>query len=387
MKNYIRIAALSLSLAGASYAAPFMAIGDGAELFLTGTLGVRVDDNIYLASKETNDVIFDIAPGAEIAFGKNAQLKGKLALALAFANYSDNSSLNTNLFSGDFDTRFDDGKMKLGFNAFYHELNQNTADNRGLTRRDVFSTGGNTEVEVSQLSSVEAKVNFTHENYKRRGYTDSDTLTVPLNFYYKWMPKLDLSFGYQYRQQNVDIGLDSTDHFFNVGARGEIAPKLKGAVRAGLGVRNLSPGGDRNLFGLDSSLTYEFSEKTNLLFNVSNDFGTSPQGQQQKNFNIGGTVDTRLSAEWSANFGLSWRAISYDAIPAVTTTTGTTVRVISPGIASRTDDYFEMTLGATYVISANVKLAGGYTYRDYKSDLSASEFSNNVFSISANFRY
>jgi polysaccharide biosynthesis protein VpsM len=347
-------------------AAPFMAVGDGAELFLTGSLGVRSDDNIFLSAKAESDLIFDIAPGILLEFGKNAQLKGSLSLTDTFSNYSDNSSLNTQLFSGAFRSNYDDGKLKMGFNVSYSELNQNSVDIRGLTRRDVFNVGGNSEVEVSQLTKISAGISFNHENYKRRNYTDSDSLEVPLNVFYKWTDKTDLGVGYRYRDYKVDIGSDSTDHFFNVGARGEFSPKLKGRFAIGLSTRKLDRGGDDTLLGVDSGFSYEISPKTSFDFSLTNDFGTSPQGQQQKNFSLGGTLSSKLSEEWSVNGGLNFRATDY---------------------GTRTDDYAEITVGAIYTVNSNVRIVGGFTYRDYSSDISASEFKNNVFSLSANFRY
>ena len=68
MKNLARIALVSAALGTAAQAAPFLAIGDGAELFVTGTLAVRADDNIFLSNKATSDTIFDINPGVEITF-------------------------------------------------------------------------------------------------------------------------------------------------------------------------------------------------------------------------------------------------------------------------------------------------------------------------------
>jgi hypothetical protein len=367
MKNIIRISLLSVSLGACSYAAPFMAIGDGAELFLTGTLGVRADDNIFLSPNNEDDIIFDVAPGVDVTFGKNSQMQGSLTLSHTWTSYSDNSKLNTNLFNGDFVSKYDDGKLKLGFNLGYHELNQNTVDIRGLTRRDVFSTGGNTEVEISQLTSVGAGIAYNSEDYKRRGYTDSNSVTIPVDFYYKWTPKLDLSVGYRFRDYNVDIlGQDSKDHFFNIGARGEFTPKLTGKIAVGLNTRKLDRGGDRSEFGLDSSLVYEFSPKTNLQLGASNDFGTSPQGAQQKNFTINGLVTTKLNEEWSVNGGLSYRAIDY---------------------GTRTDDYYEGQLGTAYTINANIRLLGTWMYRKYDTVERASHFENNVFSVAANFRY
>lgn len=390
MKNTIRLALISISLGASAYAAPFMAIGDSAELFITGTLGIRSDDNIFLGSGprnpnlpvsatnpnvgEESDIIFDINPGVELVFGKNAQLSGSLKLVDAFANYSDNSDLNTQLFSGDFVTKYDDGKLKLGFNLSYHELNQNSVDVRGLVRRDVFTTGANGEVEVSTMTSVAAGVSFTHENYKRTGYTDSDNLTVPIDFYYKWTEKLSLSAGYRYRDYQVDIGQDSTDHFFNIGARGEFSPKLTGKLAVGFTTRDLEgrdpitgrSGGDDEMLGIDASFAYEISPKTSLQLGLINDFGTSPQGQQQENFILNGMITTKVSEEWSVNGGLSFRQIDY---------------------RTRTDDYWEAIIGTSYAINSNISIVGAYVYRKYNSDLAGSEFENNVFSVGANFRY
>ncbi|HVS54394.1 MAG TPA: hypothetical protein VHD62_18705, partial [Opitutaceae bacterium] len=126
-----------------------MAIGDGAELFVTGNLSVRADDNIFLANSKTNDTIFNVTPGAELTFGKDADLKGAFTLVDDWTRYADNRRLDTNLASVDFRSNYDDSKMKLQLTAGYHELNQNTPDVRGLIRRNVLSAGGNGEVEIS----------------------------------------------------------------------------------------------------------------------------------------------------------------------------------------------------------------------------------------------
>jgi polysaccharide biosynthesis protein VpsM len=377
MNKTIRLALISASIAAVSQAAPFMAVGDGAELFATGVIGVRADDNIYLSKSATSDVIFDLTPGLELDFGKNAQLQGSLTLADDFSLYTDHSNLNTNLFAGDFVSKYDDGKTKMGFNAGYHELNQNTVDIRPgvnggrLIRRDIGTAGANGEVGISEITAVGGAINYSHENYHPAGYVDSDTLTVPVNFYYKWTPKMHLSLGYQYRNYSVKSGpaVDSNDHFFSVGARGEFTPMLTGKVAVGYTKRNLDVGGDSSLVGIDSSLAYEFSPKTTAQFGLTNDFGTSATGAQQKNLTANVLVTTKLTEEWSANGGVSYRRIQY---------------------TGRTDDYWEATVGASYIMSANVRLVGAYVFRTYSvgdSRLSGSEFDNNVFSIAANLRY
>lgn len=366
MKKLVHIAFTTLALGTASHAAPFLAIGDGAELFVTGTLGVRSDDNIFASNTAISDTIFDINPGVEVTFGKDAALKGALTLVDAFANYSDNSNLNTNLFTGDFRASYDDAKLKLKFNTGFHELNQNSVDIRGLTRRDQFVVGTDAEVEISQITAISAGVKFTHDNYKRTGYGDSDDLTVPVDVYYKITPKVDLSAGYRYRSYETTVGLDSTDHYFNVGARGSFTPKLTGQFTAGINTRELSNGNDETLPGFDAKLTYELTPKTSLQFGGSNDYGTSPQGDQQKNLAFNASVSTNVDDQWSLNAGLSSRSIEY---------------------AARTDDFIEGNLGVNYILNAYVKIAATYTYRNNSSVLASREFSNNVFSLSASLRY
>jgi hypothetical protein len=374
MNPSLRLAIASLLLGACGQAAPFNAIGRGVELFLIGSAGIRADDNIFLSSNGESDLIFDLTPGVELGFGKNAQFRGTFTLKDHFTNYSDHSDLNTGLVSAVLATRFDDSKLKLKFGAAFRELNQNSFDIRptapgltpGLVRRDVFESNAEAEVELTQLTSVSAGLTYGREDYKRAGYTDSEMLTVPIDAFYKFSPKTEVSVGYRYRDTGVDLGLDSTDHFFNVGARGEFSPKLTGRFAVGLNRRTIERGGSDSQLGLDSSFAYELTPKTSLEFAAAKDFGTSPQGQQIKNTSLRALVTARLAAEWSVSAGALWRAIDY---------------------GPRTDDYYEFQLAAAYVISAHIRLVGGFIHRDYGSGARFAEFKNNVFSFSADFRY
>lgn len=365
MKNYLPLTVLGLALASKSLAAPFLAIGDGAELFVTGALAVRADDNIFLSVNDEDDVIFEVAPGAELVFGKGAQVQGRLSVVDAFTFYQDNDGLNSNLFSTDLNANYDDGKLKAGTALSYRELNQNTADIRGLTRRDVFSASVNAEVNVSDLSSVGSGVSFANEDYKRTGYGDSDTLTVPVNVYYKATPKADLSLGYRFRDYETTLGSDSTDHFFNLGARGQFTPKLSGTFAVGYNTRNVS-GGDQSDLGFDGSFNLELTPKTAAQIGLSRDFGTSPQGQQQLNSSVNVRFTSRINELISAFAGGTYRNIEY---------------------STRTDDYLEGTIGGGYVFNSTASVNLSYTYRKYISDIGSAEFSNHVFAVSTSLRY
>lgn len=385
MNKLIRNLLISASLATATQAAPFMAIGDGAELFVTGVVGVRGDDNVLLgsgvperrnasnqiiqaASPEVEDLIFDFNPGLELTWGKNAQLQGALTLVESITRYSDRNYLDTELFGANLTTAFDDGKTKYGFNAGFNELNQNTPDVRGLVRRDVINMGANAEFGMTEKTSLGLAATYVSEDYDPRGFIDSDTLTLPVKLFYKMTPKVDLALGYQYRKYDGTGGTDAKDGFYSIGARGNFTPKLTGAVHVGLTERKYNGQSSKSMLGIDSSLAYELSEKSALQFGAVSSFDVAPTGGLQKNLVINSAFTNKLSEEWTFRAGASWRRINYYAI-------------------GQTHDYLEGNIGATYIINANVKIVGTYVHRTYLADIEAIEFKNNVFSIAASFRY
>jgi len=332
-----------------------------------------VDDNILLTRNAVDDTIYDIVPGLAYVFGANSNIRGSLSAQEAFARYVDHDEFDTNLFSAVFTSNYDDEKMKVGFGSSYRELNQNTVDVRNLVRRDVFNVYANLEMLVTAKSSVGAGAMYDNTRYKISGYADTEIMTVPLNYYLKLTPKTDLSFGYRFRDTSVSIGRDSNDHFFNVGARGEFTPKLTGRFAVGYNRRSIS-GDSHGGLGVDSTFAYAVTPKTNIQFGINNDFGTSGQGAEQKNFVVTAGVNTRVSAEWGFSAAVNRRDITY---------------------TRREDLYWEGQLGVDYTINEFFSLRGGYVYRQNDSSVAYTgalspfdpNFTNNIFSLAANVRF
>ena len=128
----------------------------------------------------------------------------------------------------------------MNFDTSWEQIAQNTVDVRAgfLVRRDVFRIAGGSEISVTDKSSAGGKVSYENTNYKRTGFDDSKITTIPVNYYYKVTPKLDVSGGIQFRDTRLTTGVDSQDYFYNVGLRGEFTPKLTGKVAVGYTTRN-----------------------------------------------------------------------------------------------------------------------------------------------------
>lgn len=374
MKKTTLILTISAAIAASGYAAPFLAVGDNAELFLTAQAGARWDSNIYLTPSNTDDIVLNFSPGLEFDFGKNSNTQGLFRVSENFTAYNDHDQLNSSLPSAAFNAAYDDGKSKASAYMSYDELNQNSVFASGhgdyLIRNNVFATGAAGEISLTQKTSVAAGVDYRWTDYRTTGFSDSDVASLPLHYYYEVSPKVDLGLGYRYRQTWMQFGEDTYDHFFSVAARGDFTPKLSGKLDVGLTNRHFKHASDTSLLGVDASLNYAVSPKTGVLVFASNDFDTNAQAEQTKTLAFGTQVSATVSDTLSFVAGASYRAIHYYHETDV-----------------RTDDYVEGQVGVTYTVSVNANFTAAVAYRENSSDLALANFNGTVFSIAANFRY
>lgn len=375
MKRIVLYTLAAAAFSAAAYSAPFLALGDGAELFVTGTTSVQSNDNIFLSGQnEKSDVIFDFVPGFLVQFGKNSLTKGSFAFNEDFMLYGSQSKLNSNLSNVTFNTKYDDDKTKIGLDASYHQVDQASRDihaNGFLVRRDLTHIAGTGEVALTEKTSVGSGFTYDDTNYKQAGYVDWRWEEVPLNVYYTITPKVDLSAGIRYRDNQLGAGgINSTDYFYNVGARGEFTPKFSGQFSVGYNTQKLSgAGATTGGLGLDSNFTYLATPKTSVVFGASNDYGYSgANGSSMRIFSVYGGVNAAVSEQWTFSGTISYGHYKY-----ISTT--------------QADDFYQAQIGATYVVNAYVNVTGSYAYRDDNSNLAGSSFKNNVFSLSASFKY
>ncbi len=374
MKTHGRLLALLALGASSLSAAPFVALGDNAELFLTGAVMVSGDDNIYLrpgttARPEVSDTILTLSPGLDLQFGRNAATSGNLYFREDILRYSDNDQQNTSLANLGFNSLYNNGKSKMDIGASYAELAQNDTSAPGdIVERKVTSARALTEFGATEKTAMGVGVRFDKSDYSGgAAYRDSNIWTIPVDAYFEYSPKLQWSVGYRYRSTDLSgSAIDSNDHFFNVGARGEFTPKLTGQLRVGYGLRKFDVGGDDSDFGVDSSFNFAYSPKTSYSVSISNDFGSSALGEPTKSFMVNVGANNRIDEQWSWNANVAFRSLEFP---------------------SHSDDFFQGGVGVAYILNTNANFTASYTLRKNSSDSASYEFTNNVFSIGANLRY
>jgi hypothetical protein len=374
MTNKRRLILLSSLTAAPAFAAPFLAIGDNAELFLTARTEARYEDNLtYSSSNEESDEVFEFVPGAELTFGKNSITKGSLAVYERFTAYSSNPDLNDSLANVLFKSNYDGAKLKLNTNASFRESNQNSRDTFGATlvSRNYTNAGVKGEYALTEKSKAALGVSYADTDYKTAGYADQESYSVPANYYFAINPKIDLSAGITYRESDVDaVGADSEDVYYNVGARGKFTSKLSGTFSVGLNTREYENGNDESGLGVNAGLAYDYSPKTMFTLDLVRDFETGADANGIENSSATVGARTSLTAALSASASLSYQQYDYLNI-------------------NRSDDFIVASIGFAYTYSQNLSFDAAYSLSDNDSDVvsGAADFTANVFSIGANFRY
>lgn len=359
-------------------AAPFLAIGDNAELFLTANASARYEDNVTFASaNEISDQIFEFSPGLELAFGKNSLVRGSFSVYEKFIAYADNTQFNDELFNAIFKSTYSGAKLKVGTNASYRELNQTTRDVQAIIESTEMAAGVDGEVSLTRKTKVGAGFQYSDRDYKGAGLLDRTVYTIPVNYFFAISPKVDLSAGIRYRNTEVDAANSDSESFnFNVGARGEFTAKLSGSFNVGFTRRKTDAGGgSSSLLGVDAGLVYAYSPKTRFTLDLSNDFETgavalpgSQGGQKIASIAIGG--NTQISPAFSLNSSVSYQHIEY-----------------LNTVTAREDDFMVFTVGGGYIVTQRLSFSAYYRYTKNISDSAASEFDSNTVGLSANFRY
>lgn len=373
MKSKLLFATSSL-LAAASLAHAAYDLDNGVKVIPNVTAGVQFNDNVFLnQSNETSDTIWVLSPGVSVVAGEGALNTTNFSFNEQFQFFSDDSNLNANLAIADFASRFDDGKMKIAIDAWFHQANQATRDlsnKTDLVDRNLIHAAISDEVKWTDKSSVKVGVAYDDTAYKPAGYRDWQWFEVPAQYFYEVQPKLDLSAGIKYRKNTIGGAgsVDSDEMFYNVGARGEITPKLTGEIQVGYIQFNPDAGKSKSSIGLLSQFAFALTQKSAITFGASNQYGYGAQGDAYRTTSVFGGANIALSNDFQVSGQLAYNKFDYST-------------------STRKDDFWSGLVSATYSINRELSVNGTWAYANNSSTLTGADFKNNVLAVSGTYKF
>jgi hypothetical protein len=413
IKQFLPFAAILASVSSpfAVRAAPLVSIGDNVDVFFNGLSSVRWQSNVFYDEKdEQEDVTFTVSPGFEINVGRGlSDLDLSIITRYDIIRYDELSDLDNELFHIKAISSYRSSRWDVDGLVSYDEMQSsgkdgNTNRKGQLTESENIQANLNGEYRLSPKFSVGSGVHYSDKQYQdQEDLADRKSSKIPVDVFYELTPKVDLSVGYTYTTTDVsgtmlgdtvngrEMGsYDKEGHFFNVGARGELLPKLSGSFKVGyrtsdsddsstVNYSTVFPGptvttpsstnrNSRGTMGLDASFTYSASPKLTTALRLHRGFDVGGEGQ--------GT--TKTSAKLSASY-------SINSNYAASANFGYTLREYET--SDREDNVYNTGFRLSYVPNRYWRLSTGYNYNKNDSSLQQRGYEAHMVDLSATLRY
>ena len=378
-------------------AAPLVSIGDSVDVFFNGSSSLEWQSNVFSDERgAVDDYKYTVSPGFEINVGRglsNADLS--IITRYDIVRFDKVTDLDNELFHIKAVGSYAGSRLTVNGLVSYDENQSNGADGNDnqkgkLSASETTAANLNGEYTLSPKFSFGAGVNYNKREYKESSSADRESYTVPLDIFYELTPKVDLSIGYTYTSTEVSRtlsgvdgvdGYDKEQHFVNVGARGDLLPKLNGSFKIGFNTMdsddpltledNVLGREDRNSssgLGLDASFTYLATAKVSTNLNLNRNFDVAGQGES--------TEATRV--DLSANYSINTRFTA-------TANLGYTLREYVD--TKREDDNYRTGLSLSYVPNEYWRFSTGYNYTENDSNSDGQSYEAHVINVSASLRY
>jgi hypothetical protein len=407
IKDSLLLASLvsSVGLIVPAHASPLVSIGDNVDVFFNGSSSVQWMSNVfYEDSGEQDDYRFTVSPGFEVNVGRGlSNLDLSIITRYDIIRYDQLSDLDNELFHikaiGSYQTsRWDvNGLVSFDQEQSASGLDGGTGKGR-MVKSDNTRANLEGEYRISPKFSVGSGVRYYDREYTNDDQlVDRESFTIPVDVFYELTPKVDLSVGYTYKTSKIgksELGnstngyeissYDQDTHFFNVGARGNLLPKLTGFFK--VGYTSTSPDdstihyyptntettykrNSQGTMGLDANFTYLATPKVTTTLALHRGFGVGGEGQTTENTSakLGASYAINTNYSASANFGY-------------------TLRDYQDG-DNRKDHIYNAGVRLSYVPNQYWQFSTGYTYADNDSDRDGQSYEAHMIDLSASLRY
>ena len=346
--------------------------GSRNQFFTFGSVTYAYNSNLFAEASGRGDSSINASAGVKLK--RRAGLIGLNTIGKIdyerFGKYSDENSVKPDFY---LELNKASGRTTgaLTLRAFRESLSDSAVNLR--------TSAWNVPVELDLTYPINDKFYATSNTaYLQRRYTDTTilrnltTYSEGLDLFYVYTSKLDLLAGYRVRLDQTTRGLDTTDHWFNLGASGGLFAKLNGTVRLGYQLRQ-AEGGRENFSHINAlaALGWPVTRKIRLAGQISRDFNTIATGASVDISSVGVRAIYAYSRKLEFDTGIAY---GHNVFLGATQ-------------AQREDTFLSADLGARFKLNEYVSLAASYTYLHNWSSLNFANFVRQGVSFDLSIRF
>lgn len=393
----LTVAALGAAATPAFADAPLYQFSDGTSVSLLCTGTVQFNDNIYLNSfDKDSDVILKLVPGLELSKGgEKTESSIKLVVKEDLSMYMSDDENNYQGTHANLLYTYAGSRLNASVAAGF-DMNQNTGnrDDRrtmqagALVRYYSYYARTNGTYKIGEKVWVNSGFSWngtTYDNH-RDLYNDRQTYAIPLGIYHRVITeKLRAGLSYEFRYSDLAANTNQRAdgqkpgvqqvHFFGVSAVGEITEKVSVDGRIGYTTsdyrrrsKDLGSLDRENTLGFNGAVNYLLTEKTSARLAFNRDFEIAGNGDSITSTGVALSVNHMVDTQWALNGAVDYRRDDYNNY-------------------DRCDDVYTLSAGANYKINDYLGVSATYRFQWDDSDKDSMRYTNNIVTLSLNFRY
>lgn len=327
-------------------------------IFVTGSVGVSHDSNVFANNEARSDFLFNsslqadytrragwigLDAGVRIDSSRFAEIDGE-----DFAN----PSFNLNLLK---QTGRTTGTLAVT------AARESRADPSLSTRTSSwnYTTDLNLKYPVVKRLALAPQLGYAQREYvDEEAFANLSTYHAGMDLYYILTSDRDAIAGYRYRSGQTSRDTGFVDHSFTTGINGRIIRRINGGIRAGYQVRvpNGIASGEANFGSWTASgvLTYPLNKKTSFSGRISKDFSTTATDEYVDNTAASLDVQYAYSSRWSASAGIGWGNSRFLGDRARGVMSPESPEILGP---QRHDDYINGNVTLDYSLNEHFKFS------------------------------
>lgn len=348
-------------------------------IYVTGTIGVAYDSNIFANNVGDDDFIY------------TATLLGEYARRAGWIAVNGSVELTASRFSSHEEENFDNPKFDLEFtksggrttgSLTLTAAKENRVDPFVNVRNESwnYAAGLNVKYPVIDRYALAGSVSYSLTDYTDNSlYVDLRSYSASADLFYALNKERDLVAGYRFRENQGLANTSTIDHAFTVGLKGRIVRGYNGSLRFGYQTRKPDNSRDNsfNSWTGSASVTHAFGKRFSLTGDVGKDFSTTATNVSIDTLNSSLDGQYTFNARWNAHAGIGYTRARFLG------SAGTIV----PSGRQRQDSTFRADAGAGYSPNEHLKVSLNYTWAENWSTLQYSDFIRRGWSLTVSSRW
>lgn len=279
-------------------------------IFVTGSMGVSRDSNVFANSESPGDYVY--TSGVSIEYTRRAGWIGvNASVSGSAAQYGDLKSENFSNPSYSLELTKQSGRTTGSFTlSGARESRADSAANLRATSWN-YSSGLNFKYPIVERFTVSGSFGYSSRKYvETTQLADLSTYSASTDLFYMLTNERDLVGGYRFRYSETSLSTSTTDHALTGGVSGRIIKGINGGVRVGYQTRTPhgSKGDNAQYRGLTASgsASYAVNRKISINGQIAKDFSTTATDASVETTTAGLETGYTYSNHWTISGGLGW---------------------------------------------------------------------------------